>query len=100
MPHASSNTCSAWERHTSLGCGAFVEALRRRRVGPFHAENALALDTDVNVIRERLLPCAAAVAELPQLHLSEDDISRLRQGQKVHCGGLVEADEFAVFDQA
>ncbi|HEV3116668.1 MAG TPA: tRNA pseudouridine(55) synthase TruB [Gemmataceae bacterium] len=83
-----------------LGCGAYVETLRRTRVGPFDAQNALSLDSDASLVREHILPCASAVAELPHLHLSADDISRLRHGQPVHCAGLVEADEFAVFDQA
>ena len=69
-----------------LGCGAFVQTLRRTRVGPFTTEEALTLDADAETARARLLPAEMAVAELPRVVLSEDDLKRLCQGQDVLLG--------------
>jgi tRNA pseudouridine55 synthase len=89
-----------------LGCGAYVETLRRTHVGPFVANDALPLDTDAESVRERLLPCRAAVAELPSLSLTEPDISKLRMGQRIAypAHGVLPASksgagELAVVDQ-
>lgn len=68
-----------------LGCGALVEMLRRTRVGPFTAAEGVTLDLDTSQIVSRLLPLAAAVAELPQLTLPPSLGDRLRHGQRVPC---------------
>ncbi len=49
-----------------LGCGAYVRMLRRTRVGPFVAEDAVNLDMDAATVQARLLPPAAALSELPR----------------------------------
>src|SRR5262249_53832181 len=59
-----------------LGCGALVETLRRTRVGPFTASEALTLQATPVEARARLLPLSAAVAELPAVRLPAE---RLRQ---------------------
>lgn len=83
-----------------LGCGGYIETLRRTRVGPFTAEAAVSLDVVVAEARARLLPAAAAVAELPRLELSAEEIARLRQGQAVRLPPARAAPELevAVFD--
>src|SRR4051794_13974295 len=48
-----------------LGCGGLVQVLRRTRVGPFDAADAVPLDADPETVRSRLLPTTTAVAELP-----------------------------------
>lgn len=84
-----------------LGCGGLVEVLRRTRVGPFAAEDAVALDADTATARARLLPVAAAVSELPRVTLDTADVVRLRQGRAVGlAGALTPADEAAVYDGA
>jgi tRNA pseudouridine55 synthase len=86
-----------------LGCGALVSTLRRTRVGPFRAEDAVTLETEPEVARARILPLESAVAELPPLSLSEREVSRLRQGQSVspvRRVDLREEAEIAVFDPA
>jgi tRNA pseudouridine55 synthase len=65
-----------------LGCGALVATLRRTRVGPFSAEEALTLEAESSLAQSRLLPMAAAVVDLPRITLKETEINRLRQGQK------------------
>jgi tRNA pseudouridine55 synthase len=82
-----------------LGCGGYVEVLRRTRVGPFRAEEAVSLDADPAAARAKLLPVSAAVSELPRASLDDAGVARLRQGQGVPAGGLAaDGDEVAVFD--
>ncbi|HEV3115810.1 MAG TPA: tRNA pseudouridine(55) synthase TruB [Gemmataceae bacterium] len=87
-----------------LGCGAYVAALRRTRIGPFNATNALSLEIAGAVACNLLLPLEAAVAELPRLVLPADELARLRQGQPVTAadlpGNLKPGQEIAVFDEA
>jgi tRNA pseudouridine55 synthase len=82
-----------------LGCGAFVEALRRTRVGPFRAEDAVPLTQvfEESAARARLLPAALAVGELPRVELGGADLARLRCGQAVAAPGP-DGEEVAVFD--
>jgi tRNA pseudouridine55 synthase len=83
----------------SLGCGAFVKALRRTRVGPFSADDAVTLDTDCGAMRVRVLPPEAAVADLARVDLSSDDADRFLHGQAVPLRSLnQEPAEMAVFD--
>jgi tRNA pseudouridine55 synthase len=90
-----------------LGCGAFVQELRRTRVGPFVAEAAVPLDSAADVARSRLLPAAMAVGELPQITLTPNDARCLCQGQAVGLTDLRVAGlenkpccSVAVFDPA
>jgi tRNA pseudouridine55 synthase len=85
-----------------LGCGALVQTLRRTRVGPFTAEEAVTLDTEPEAARSRVLAAAMAVAELPRVVLHAAEVERLRRGQAVPFSGGKgdggEATEVAVFD--
>jgi tRNA pseudouridine55 synthase len=87
-----------------LGCGAYVAELRRTRIGPFDAANALSLEIDGTFACTRLLPLEAAVADLPGLVLPARELTRLRQGQPVTVtgipGNLKPKQEIAVFDEA
>jgi tRNA pseudouridine55 synthase len=82
-----------------LGCGAYIESLRRTRVGPFEAAAALGLDADAAAARAGLMPLAAAVTGLPRVTLGAAELSRLRQGQSVPWTTPLEG-EVAVFDEA
>jgi tRNA pseudouridine55 synthase len=66
-----------------LGCGALVQTLRRTRVGPFDAADAVPLEADAQAARRKLLPLAAAVGELPRVSLADADVASIRQGQAV-----------------
>src|SRR5262249_44082815 len=85
-----------------LGCGALVRTLRRTRVGPFRADEALTLDADAETARARLLPMEMAVTELPRLVLQENDLKYLCNGQSVAVvqtpAEMEETKEVAVFD--
>ncbi len=90
-----------------LGCGALVETLRRTRIGPFTAAEALSLDIDPATARGRLLPLSAALAGLPRLTLGAVQTARLRQGQSVSlppdalpAGENQKTAEAAVFDRS
>ena len=87
-----------------LGCGALVQTLRRTRVGPFTAEEALTLDADAETAHARVLPAEMAVAELPRLVLPDNEVKRLCRGQAVAVAKGQEwsdsGGELAVFDTA
>lgn len=85
-----------------LGCGGYIHALRRTRVGHFNETQALPLDIDRATARGRLLPLATAVAELPKIVISAPDVALLRHGRAL---GLPDADigdqqDVAIFDAA
>ena len=88
-----------------LGCGAYVSALRRTRVGPFAAEQAVPLEADPTTAQARLLEPAAAVTGLPSAVLDEPDLSRFASGLTVlpgHPTGVTPPADatVAVFDSA
>jgi tRNA pseudouridine55 synthase len=82
-----------------LGCGGYIESLRRTRVGCFDDATALSLEEGLEVARRSLLPTALALADLPRLVLTITEIVRLRQGQAVQLGGRAGVDEAALFDE-
>jgi tRNA pseudouridine55 synthase len=66
-----------------LGCGAYLESLRRTRVGHFLAEDGLSPLAEQETALPHLRPIHEAVQDLPQLTLNEDDLQRLQAGQTV-----------------
>jgi tRNA pseudouridine55 synthase len=81
-----------------LGCGGYVETLRRTRVGPFKVENCLALDADAQVARAALLPVASAVCQLPAVTLAPEQMvafchGRTVQSARPHDGIVAVKDE-------
>jgi tRNA pseudouridine55 synthase len=66
-----------------LGCGGLVQSLRRTRVGPFTAKDAVALDADAERARAALRPPAEALADLAKLTLDAEQARRLRSGQAI-----------------
>ncbi len=82
-----------------LGCGGLVQTLRRTRVGPFTVADAVPPDADATAARSQLRPAEEAVAELPRVVLSPDDVRRLCQGQTVPLAQEgPDGGEAAVFD--
>jgi tRNA pseudouridine55 synthase len=63
-----------------LGCGAFIQTLRRTRVGPFEAAGALTPEAEARTARARLLPVSAAVGQMEKLTLDAGAVARLRRG--------------------
>ncbi len=66
---------------TALGCGAYVQALRRESVGPFAADEAVSLEADATTARMSLLPAGLALGGFPRLVLGERRIARFSAGQ-------------------
>jgi tRNA pseudouridine55 synthase len=86
-----------------LGVGAFVETLRRTRVGPFSAEEAVNTEMKPADVHSGLLPLSLAVSELPRLELDTGQTRCLAHGQTISLcapGPQVELPEgeVAVFD--
>lgn len=84
----------------ALGCGAYVSALRRVHVGPFHAEQMLTQEQLVPLNEKKdwaaldalLLPMELALTGLPELHLAEAQQKRLVHGQTVQLSDAQLAD--------
>jgi tRNA pseudouridine55 synthase len=83
-----------------LGCGGYVEALRRTRIGTFRIEDALMLESDAGMARRKLLPMETALAEFPRLSLKTEDAVRFSQGQEVSADLEVRSGLVAVFENA
>jgi tRNA pseudouridine55 synthase len=65
-----------------LGCGGLVDVLRRTRIGPFTANGAIDLEgLSAATVQARILPALEAVAGLPRLALSADQVAVIAQGR-------------------
>jgi tRNA pseudouridine55 synthase len=83
-----------------LGCGGYIQTLRRTRVGCFDVAAALPFDADAETARRALLPLALAVSDLPRLTIAATDVDRLRLGQALALAGVdAAASEVAVLDE-
>ncbi len=83
-------------RDLARACGTVghVAALRRLRVGPFAEAQAISLDIldageDTPPASPNLLPVSTALADIPALALTEDEVRELRHGQAVSLVGLM-----------
>src|SRR5262249_19140235 len=81
----------------ALGCGGLVEVLVRTRIGPFTLAAAMrppavAPDAWFPALR----PAVGAVAGLPRLVLSADEVARVVRGQPLDARQGAEAGEFAL----
>jgi|APSaa5957512622_1039677.scaffolds.fasta_scaffold09864_4 tRNA pseudouridine55 synthase len=71
-----------------LGCGAYVQQLRRTRVGNLHVEDALTLDDVEKAVKNgdfsrHLVPIPRALGQLPKVALSVDQIRDFTHGIRV-----------------
>ncbi len=71
-----------------LGAHGHVSALRRTRVGPFHADRAVTLEVLAEMVQgepahEALHPVETALDDIPALAVTAEDASRLAQGRSV-----------------
>jgi len=74
----------------ALGCGAYLSALRRTRVGPFPEEGMVTLDAlraeaeeGAEKLDRHLLPADHALGDYPGVTLTESSLFYVRQGQAV-----------------
>ncbi len=73
---------------TLLGCHGHIAKLRRLAVGPFTIDDAIPLDlleqkAQIAGAAELLLPVETALDDIPALALTDQEATRLRQGQAV-----------------
>lgn len=92
-----------------LGCYGHVVKLRRTRVGPFSEEDAVGLDElreaaapeNGGDIGQFLLPVETALADLPELSVSQQDATNLSMGRAVLIRGrdapIMSGPVFATF---
>lgn len=81
-----------------LNCGGYVSRLRRTRIGPFRAEQAVSLDADPTQGVAQVRSMAEAVAELPAQVASIDEAIRLRNGQCIAAANRYDEAWVAIFD--
>jgi tRNA pseudouridine55 synthase len=81
----------------ALGCGGYVETLRRRRVGHFDVADAVDLNCSTESARSRLRPISEAVAELVRIRVDDLQVEALQRGQPIHHD-LATGDEVAAID--
>jgi tRNA pseudouridine55 synthase len=82
-----------------LGCGALVQTLRRTCVGPFTVDDAATPGMEAALALARLRPLEDAVAELPRVIVTDEEVRRLCQGQALSRDGF-DGTELALFDAA
>ncbi len=85
----------------ALGTEAVMSALRRETIGPFVVSEAVDPKTlSLESIHERMFPPALAVASLPQVSVTSDEVRRFVQGQRTANRWSVVADEVATLDES
>ena len=80
-----------------LGVGGHLASLERRRVGRFCIEEAMSLDelaglADRGAVETRLYTLAAALADLPALHVDRDAVEGLCHGVAVPVSRVVSSE--------
>jgi tRNA pseudouridine55 synthase len=85
-----------------LGCGGYIQTLRRTEIGWFKEAHAIALDLDADSARARLLPTWRALQDWSPILISDDEALKLRQGQRIPCreGFRDDLERFAVMDRS
>lgn len=67
----------------ALDCGAYMSALTRTAVGRFKVEDAVSIETieqSPDRLPEILLPIDEALADTPEVHVSDEDAHRIANG--------------------
>ena len=86
-----------------LGCGALMTTLERRAVGPFSLDRCVTLDgLNVELITQHLQPPRDAIAHLPPVQLTVEEMQKLRQGQRCLCAPSITTatgQDYAALDE-
>lgn len=70
-----------------LGCGGYVHALRRTRIGPFTPELAVPLGTDRETALHSLLDLSWVAHGMPRIEIAPEEAERFAHGQKLPHDG-------------
>jgi tRNA pseudouridine55 synthase len=86
-----------------LGTLGHIAALRRLSVGPFSEADAIPLESlgdEPHIAGSgKLLPIETALAGVPAVVVAAGEVDRLRHGQRIALGGLVEGAKVVPFDE-
>ncbi len=66
-----------------LGCGAFLESLRRTRSGCFGLEQALSMERLEEDLPAHVIPLEDLLPDVPELALEPEEASRIRHGNAI-----------------
>ena len=78
----------------ALDCGAYMSALVRTAVGRFRVEDAVSLETteEEGRLAEFLIPIDEALADMPEVHVSEENGHRIANGVMLPVEALSRAE--------
>ena len=82
-----------------LGIGAYLQSLRRARIGVFEASAALPIDVDRDTARGALLDLSWGLKDLPRVDVSLLDAERLVLGQALPWSGSEVSGDLVVFTE-
>ena len=81
----------------ALGCGGLIGILTRTRIGGFLLEEAIDPDEiSREEIRARLRPAIAAVASLPRVDITAEELAKIRRGQAIESADTFGPGEVAL----
>jgi tRNA pseudouridine55 synthase len=88
----------------ALGCGAYVDYLRRTGVSPYLEPEMWTLEAleqraeqGIDALDASLIPIETALTHLPAVHLTDEAAQRLSLGQVVEAGPLPEGELFRLY---
>lgn len=68
----------------ALGCGAVMSGLERTAIGPFQIADAVDLEAITpDTVSDHLLPTVKAVADLPQVDCTAEEVAALHHGRRI-----------------
>lgn len=84
-----------------LGCFGYISVLRRAAVGVFSEEDAIPLDALEKMMQSAtpdrcLLPVETVLDDIPVLAMTEQEVSRIKQGQSIKLISRQDADRLSV----
>ena len=83
----------------SLGTGAVMSALVRTAIGDYRIETALDLDDlTPETVLDHLLPATTAVAQLPQVRLTDEQVVEIHNGRNIPNRREFTDQRIAAFD--
>lgn len=78
-----------------IGCGAYVQELRRTQVGVFHIDDAMDWES---ASAEKVIPLAEAIYPMEKVALNEVQVEHVRQGRQIQIADR-QAGKIALVDE-
>lgn len=83
---------------TELGGGAHLRYLRRTSIGTHSTKSAVTIEDFERSGETKLISLAQGLCDYPQIPLDEDDVRRVRQGQKIDRSRLTGSGPWVMVD--